>query len=180
MRTWNTIIVSLCLAAMPSVTVAQGIAKNLDELRLLARAGETVAVTDVSRNEVNGKILSLSASALTLEVDGRPREFKEGEIFRITQRRGDSLGNGALWGLATGAGLAAIGVATADYDDEDAGWAAVAIALYGGIGAGIGVGVDALVTRRQVLFERPAGTTAVNVVPLVTGGRKGVLIRFAF
>ena len=143
-----------------------------------------MSVIDVPGNAVSGKILSLSPSSLTLEVDGRPREFKEAEISKIMQRRGDSLGNGALWGLAVGAGLATVAVASAAASDElegeDAGWAALAIGVYGGIGAGIGVGIDALITRRQVIFERPAGTPAVNVVPLMTGGRKGVLVRFAF
>ncbi len=184
MRTCNAIIVGLCLAVMPSMAQAQGIAKNLDELRLIVRAGESVSVTDVPGAAVSGKILSLSPSALTLEVDGRPREFKEGEIARIMQRRGDSLGNGALWGLAVGAGIATVAVATAvaseDFEEEDAGWAALAIAVYGGIGAGIGVGIDALITRQQVIFERPAGATVVDLVPLVTGGRKGALLRITF
>jgi hypothetical protein len=179
MRIWNTFFVGLCLAAMPSAAVAQGIAKNLDELRLLVRAGETVSVTDVSRNETSGKILSLSASTITLEVDGRPREFKESEVSRITQRRGDPLGNGALWGLAAGAGVIGLSmVSTADEGDE--GIALFAAAVLGGIGAAIGAGIDALITRRQVIFEPPAGATAVSVVPLMTGGRRGALIRIAF
>jgi hypothetical protein len=184
MKTWNAIIVVLSLAAMPSTGGAQGIAKNLDELRLIVRAGERVSVIDLPGNAVSGKILSLSPSSLTLEVAGRPREFQEGDISRIMQRRGDSLGNGALWGLGVGAGLATVGVATAaasdDFEEEEAGWAALAIGLYGGIGAGIGVGIDALITRQQLIFERPAGATSVNLIPLLTGGRRGALLRITF
>ncbi len=179
MRSLNTVFVGLCLAAMPSAAVAQGIAKNLDELRLLVRAGETVSVTDVSRNETSGKILSLSASAITLEVDGRPREFKEAEVSRITQRRGDPLGNGALWGLAAGAGLIGLSMLPT-LEEGDGGIAVLVIAVFGGIGAAIGVGIDSRITRRQVIFEPPAGATAVSVVPLMTGGRKGAVIRIAF
>jgi hypothetical protein len=178
MRTWNAIIAGLCMAALPSIAVAQGIAKNLDELRLLVRVGESVAVTDASRTEVSGKILSLSTSVLTLEVAGRPRAFKEAEITRITQRRGDSLGNGALWGLGAGAGLVALTIATSGHGPD--GWATVALLVYGGIGTGIGVGVDAMVTRREVIFERPAGSTTFDLIPLLTGGRKGAVLRITF
>ena len=180
MRIWNTVIVGLCLAALPSVALAQGIAKNLDELRLIVRVGEKVSVTDVSRTEVSGRLLSLSSSVLTLEVAGRSREFKDSDIATISQRRGDSLANGALWGLAVGAGLATAAVVSVGVEDGDGGWAAGAILAYAGIGTGIGVGIDALITRRQVIFERPAGATAVNLVPLMTGGRKGAALRITF
>ena len=61
-----------------------------------------------------------------------------------------------MWGLGVGVGLAALAVAAIGVDDTDVGWAAAAVAFYGGLGAGVGVGVDALIQRRQVIYERSA------------------------
>ena len=81
-------------------------------------------------------------------VNGQRRDLREADVTTIRQRRGDSLQNGALAGLCIGAGLTAILFALSG-DDVNGGWAALGIAIYGGVGAGIGVGVDALIVTRQ-------------------------------
>ena len=107
-------------------------------------------------------VTDLSASSLALMADGQPREWRETEVATIRQRRGDSLANGALIGLGIGAGVTAIGIAvwvnSDTYEGEVTGGEAVMVtAIYGGLGAAIGTGIDALITRRRVVFEkRPA------------------------
>ncbi len=169
------------LFVAPGISSAQGIAKTLDELRLLTRPGETVTITDVSGRRVRGRIGALSPTAIELQVNGQPRTWSEADVATIAQRHSDSLANGALWGLAVGAGLASLAVAAVGVDDGDAGYAAVAIAFYGGVGAGIGVGVDALIRRERVIFERPGSTKADwRVTPVVTPHVRGARVSLRF
>ena len=52
--------------------------------------------------------------------------------------------------------------------------------LFAGMGAAAGVGIDALFTRRQVIYQKPGGGSSVSVSPLFRHGRLGaaVLVRF--
>jgi hypothetical protein len=172
--------------AAPTAVAAQGIATTFQELRLLVRPGDNVTVTDVSGREVSGRITDLSASSLALMADGQPREWRETEVATIRQRRGDSLANGALIGLGIGAGVTAIGIAiwvnSDTYEGEVTGGDAVLVtAIYGGLGAAIGTGIDALMTRRQVVFEkRSASGIAFQVAPLLTPARTGARLSIGF
>jgi hypothetical protein len=155
-------------------------------LRLLVRPGDTVSVTDVNGREVSGRITDLSASSLALTVEGSPREWREAEVATIKQRRGDSLANGALIGLGVGAGVAAVGIAmwvnSDTYEGETTAGEAVGVTfLYGGLGAAIGTGIDALITRRQVVFERrSASGVSVQIAPMVTPTRAAARVRIEF
>jgi hypothetical protein len=185
MMTRALIVSGLCVAA-PAAAAAQGIATTFQELRLLVRQGDTVTVTDVNGQEVSGKIADLSASSLVLTANNQAREWREMEVATIKQRRGDSLANGALIGLGIGAGVAAIGIAmwvsSDDYvGDVSGGEVVFAMAMYGGLGAGIGTGIDALITRRQVVFEkRSASGVTVQIAPLLTPTRAAGRVSIGF
>lgn len=106
-------------------------------------------------------------------------------MARIRQRRGDSLDNGALIGLATPAGVAMIAVgisaARSHSGDAEAGWVALGTLLYGGIGAGIGVGVDALIARQRVIFERPGlSTVTFRWAPMLARRGGGAALTLTF
>ena len=100
--------------------------------------------------------------------------------------RCDSLGNGALIGLAVGGGIGLVGAIAATQDDytgaDEGDWVAFAAAVYAGIGAGIGVGIDALIRREYVIFQpSPAPPrTEVRLVPLLTPKRQGLLVSVSF
>jgi hypothetical protein len=87
-----------------------------------------------------------------------------------------------MWGLIGGLGLAGAAVAVAVADcrncDNSAAW--VAFPVYGALGVGVGVGVDALITRQQVIFERPGPQARFNVAPMPGRGRRGVRLSVAF
>lgn len=109
---------------------------------------------------------------------------KGSEVARITQRRGDSLTNGALIRLCIGGATAAIGStvwAANTVGDTNGGEVALVVAIYAGIGAGIGTGIDALITRRQVIFEEHT-TSGVTVafVPLLTPTRAAARLSIGF
>jgi hypothetical protein len=185
MMTRALIVLGLCLAA-PAASMAQGIATTFQELRLLVRPGDSVTVIDINGQEVSGKITDLSASSLVLTANDRPREWRETEVATIRQRRGDSLANGALIGLGIGAGVSAIGIAawvnSDTYEGEVTAGEAVAVTLlYGGLGAGIGTGIDALITRRKVVFERhSASGVTVQIAPLLTPTRAAARVSIGF
>jgi hypothetical protein len=107
----STAFVMLTLWASTVSAYAQGdtrtgIAASFEQLQVLVRPGNTVAVTDAAGSQVAGRIQSLTPSVLSLDVDGTARTFGETEVNLIRQRRGDSLANGAWWGFGIGAGLA--------------------------------------------------------------------------
>lgn len=173
-----TLLIGVAILATPAR--AQGIARTLDELRLITRPGQTVTITDTSGAEATGRITSMSPAAIRVQVKGSAREWTEGEIRTIRQRVPDSLSNGALWGLGIGAGLMGLGLAAVGVEDGDEGWAVLAVAIYGGIGAGIGVGVDALIRSKQVIYQRPTTSVGWRVSPLVTPIARGARISFRF
>ena len=53
--------------------------------------------------------------------------------------------------------------------------------LYGGLGAAIGTGIDALIARRQVVFERRSTSgVSVQIAPMVTPTRAAARFRIEF
>jgi hypothetical protein len=178
-RLASAVALLLLVLAAPRAE-AQGVADSFEQLRLLVRAGDTITVRDSKGVDTTGKIDRLSSSSLLLIASGTRRELKEADVTTILQRRSDSLANGALWGLVIG--LAGGGIATAlmCYDGPcDASLAAV-VPFYGGLGAGIGVGVDAMIVRRQVIYEKQKGSAAFGVVPLLGVGRLGAALSVTF
>ena len=113
-RTRPTLTVCVLLTAVASTTAAQDIPSSFEQLRVLVGAGDTITVTDEAGQEVTGRIAELASSSLGLVVDGVRHNLREEEVRRISQRRQDSLANGALWGFAIGGALAAVGAASAD------------------------------------------------------------------
>jgi hypothetical protein len=102
---------------------------------------------------------------------------------RVRQRRSDSLTNGLVIGAV--AGTAYFVTAAALLKDSDGGDVIVSTALVGGVlfagaGAAAGAGIDALIVRRQVIYERPASGGSVSVAPLLGRGRRGVAVSVRF
>lgn len=175
------VLLGVGLWAGASTAEAQGVAGTLRELQLLVRPGEKVTVTDTRGHEVRGRIETLTSSALVIEYQSERLEWTEAEITSVRQVRNDSLANGALIGLAAGAGFGLVGSLVSDASEDDSGWVALATAFYGGLGAGIGVGVDAMIRKESVIF-RPMGLprAELRLVPLVGPSRQGVLVSLRF
>jgi hypothetical protein len=179
----TAVILAAALVAMPAISAAQEPVKSFDQLNTRLKPGDTVWVTDAQGREVKGKIQALAPEAITLKGDG-PTTFVAGNVRLISERRRDSLANGALIGLAVGGvgtGLACL--AGTEGPDQD--WCLVAALAYGGIGAGIGVGIDALIPGRKVVMYRAPGTpgspqSRLSIAPVVTPRAKGVAVSFAF
>jgi hypothetical protein len=178
----HVVRIAALIILVAATAEAQELAGTVDQLRVLVKPGDKLTVVDDSGQRVEGKVSSLSASALSLTVSGATRQFLSTEVNSIEKRGPDSLKNGALIGLAIGAGIGAAGmIALAATADDPGPFIAVGVLMYGGIGAGIGTGFDALIEGRRVIYAKSgsAGST-VTVAPMFTGSRKGVRVSLRF
>jgi hypothetical protein len=175
--------VLLLLCAGGTRADAQAVATSFDQLAVLVKLGDKVSVVDASGREAKGRIGMLSRDAMILVTEAGPRKFGEVDVAAISQRRGDSLLNGAIIGAA--AGTAYFVTLSMLLWDSDGGDVIVPTLIAGGVvmagmGAAAGVGLDALSTRRQVIYQKPAGASRVSIVPLVGPGRRGAAVSVKF
>jgi hypothetical protein len=177
----GAVFLLLCVGGNP--VEAQGVASSFDQLTVLVKPGDKISVVDVTGRKSNGRIGTMSRDALTLVTEGVPRRLGEGDVAQIRQRRDDSLKNGAIIGAVAGA--AYFVTAAALLQDSDGGDVIVGTAIAGGVlfagmGAAAGVGIDALIARRQVIYQKPGGGSRVSVAPLFGPGRRGAAVSVMF
>jgi len=158
----------------PSIAFPQAPARNLDELRLKVRVGDTIYLTDQSGRERSGRIVDLTPTLLTASFDGVPREFQESGILKIRKRQADSLWAGALIGGAIGVGF---GIAVASFSEDcshSTGSSACAgpVLAMTGMSAAIGIGIDALIQGKKVIYE--TRRVSLRASPLVAPRAVGV------
>jgi hypothetical protein len=162
---------------------AQGVASSFHQLAVLVKPGDKISVVDVTGREAEGRIGTLSRDALTLVTEAGPRVLGEGDVAQIRQRRGDSLTNGAIIGAVAGTAYFLTGVALLNDSDGGeviVGTAVAAGVLFAGMGAAAGAGIDALITHRQLIYQKPGGGSRVSVSPLVRHGRLGAAVSVKF
>ena len=159
---------------------------DAEEISRRVTEGQKVRITDDQGREWRGRIATLAPDTLTLVMrDRREVDFGYGNILRI-DRPHDSLANGALIGLASGAGLGFLAVISEENAECDPGaffscsdpTAAAYIgvpAVLGGLGAAIGVGIDALISRDPNLYQRGRQARLI-VSPALGQGVRGVAV----
>jgi hypothetical protein len=162
---------------------AQEVARSFEQLAVLVKPGDKIAVVEVTGRETEGRIEKLSRDALLLVTAAGPRHLGELEVATISQRRGDSLKNGAIIGAV--AGTAYFVAAAALLSDSDGGDVIISSAIAGGVlfagmGAAAGVGIDALISRRQVIYQIPVGRSRVSVSPVFGHRRRGGSVAVQF
>jgi hypothetical protein len=174
----------LLLCAGPTRVEAQDVASSFDQLSVLVKPGDKVTVVDGTGNKTDGRIGALSRERLTLVTPAGPREFGEVDVAMIRQRRDDSLKNGAIIGAVAGTAyyitLAAIFSRYSDGGDMIVSTAVIGGVMFAGLGAAAGVGIDALITRRQVIYRKAPGEKTVSVSPLLGHGRRGAAVTVRF
>ena len=117
----------------------------------------TVYVEDRAGAETSGRLLSITPTAIAIDVDGSRRTFTPADIVKI-DRRGDSLKNGAIIGAAIGLLTGFIGDCPRTGNSTSKGCPrARVVYVVGGsaIWAGIGAGIDALIPGRTRLWPGP-------------------------
>jgi hypothetical protein len=173
----------LLLLVCANRAAAQTVASTFDQLRVLVKAGDKISIVDAAGAEVSARLMTLSHDTMALDTESGPRLLGEADVVQIRQRRQDSLVNGAIIGAA--AGTAYVVTALAVLSDSDGGDVIIASAIAGtvmfaGMGAAAGAGIDALIARRQVIFQRAASGGRVSVSPLVRRGGLGAVVAVRF
>jgi hypothetical protein len=157
-------------------------ASSLEQLQMLVKPDDTIAVIDASGNQTTGRISALSSSSLRLLVRGVPREFQPSEILEIRQRRADSLVNGAIIGAIAGAGFGTIGAIIFCLEEPCGASAVGIVGAYAAMGTGIAVGIDALIIRQKTIYRAPQRSvlSRFHIAPILSTRRKGLSLSFSF
>ena len=129
------------------------------------RGVQRVFVLSSSGDEVEGHLLQLGPSTLTMLVDGTRRELPLDSIQRV-ETPGDSVKNGALIGGVVGFVWCALICGQAI---DDGGY--VAILLFNtALFASLGTAIDASIAGRATIYSKPLPTAAAagSVRPVVS------------
>ena len=112
MRTRHLVMCGLLMLIVPARTSAQEVAGSFSELKTKIRLGEQVSVTDSVGRLTKGKLVDLTDSAVDVRLDRSPSmvplRMPEADVNNIVVTRFDPIWNGALIGLAIGAGAGTI------------------------------------------------------------------------
>lgn len=155
---------------------------GLGDLSKEIQQGQTLMLERVDGRRITGELREINADGVLLLVDGTVMSIAAAEIRELGVTS-DSLTNGALIGLAIGAGVGMMAAATSGSSGErlvDAATAGPAallgMAAGAGAGVGIGIGLDALVRRYRILYQAPVRVTAITTV----GGGYGLAFRLSW
>lgn len=152
--------------------------------------GREVIVVDESGRETSGRLIIFGPDQLTIAVKGQNVAVDRSRVTAIFEK-GDSLRDGAKIGFFTGAVISAglFVVGTALEDDEVNGvtllMAGMGGAIGGLMGMGIGVGIDAAISGRTLIYERPGKavgrgtdpTRTVSIAPSIAPSQAGLVMR---
>ena len=168
---------------MPSPSAAQEPPETppaaFQDLPLLVNLGDRITVTDDTGRVLQGDLVDISPSALSVLVAGTRYDLQESKYTVTSQRRQDSLKNGALLGFLAGAGSTAAALAWSDGYFYPVQWATFPL-IMGGAGAGIGILVDSMITKSTLIFSERKSVRRVSVAPLLSRDRKGVTVSLGF
>ena len=122
-----------------------------------------VYVLDRTGEETKGRLVSLTGSAVVLQMDSATRTFNLTDVVRV-DRRGDSLKNGAIIGAVFGGAvgiLTAAGLADCPSAQSSCPGARVAMPIIStGVWSAIGAGIDALIQGRTLLWKPGSSPSA--------------------
>jgi hypothetical protein len=169
----------LVLAAAPRAE-AQHVATSFEQLRVLVDRGDTVTVTDAVGGRIRGTIADLSASRLTLLINGSARSLERSDVDTIHQRRHGSLATGARWGVGCGTALGILAAVGSRSEDPGGLFFLAETGVWAALGTGIGVGISAATEHEQLIYRNGAPGAPVTLSPLAGAGRAGVLVSLRF
>lgn len=171
MKLITCVVLAVITAAVPASAQSIQSAGSTDFSGVRLKGLPTVYVMDRQGQEIKGKVVSWTDSAIVLRIDdGATRTFKAGEAIRI-DLRGDSLKNGALIGAGVGLGLGLLSGGFADCPGSSEGCAGTRVALVflsTAMYAAIGTAIDALIPGRTPLWNassKTGGGLTFNVSP---------------
>jgi hypothetical protein len=183
--TWTlheNVLATIVLLLVTAGTARAQTVSVLADVSKETRPGDTLRVHHRDGRQTTGELREISTDRVLLDVDGNLVTIPAAEIRELGVTS-DSLKNGALLGLAAGAGVGLLAAAASDssgdsFADAAAAGPAALMSIVAGAaaGVGIGIGLDALIRRYRVLYEAP-----VQVKPIVAvGGGYGMAVRLSW
>ena len=174
-----TRIALVLVAATATAPLAEAQSLSFDRLALQLNQGDRITVTGSDGRELQGRIVDLSSSTLSLETAGLRRDLNGGDISVIRRRERDSLKNGAAIGFASGAAIM-VGLFAHHGELHHAGFVFFYSSLFGAAGAGIGVGLDALHENSRVIYSTTPSNRRFAVSPLLSRDSGGLSVSLGF
>jgi hypothetical protein len=187
MNSWIAVASLFVLLLVPNTASAQTAA---DDIRGRVKERQKVVITDAQGRELNGRIIQMTDSFLTVQQKDDTVDISYSDIVAIDRPR-DRLGNGALVGLAVGAAIGgALGSSDASPESaspfcgmgilDDCGEHSVAapVIATGILGMLIGVSVDALIRHDRHIYRR--STTRLQVAPRLSRRGAGALVALSW
>ena len=172
---------------IPAVVRAQEPAHSLQDLQSGLRIEDSVRVVGIDGNRIQGKVESVSGSALKVRVNGVSREFREPQILEIRRKYNDSIGNGLGWGAVIGGVSGAVlGAVISDaFCDGCGNRQGTGAVVFGSLGAVIGAGSGALgdsLRKSYATVYTMQRTTEkrFDFSPILTRDKKAVAVAFRF
>ena len=163
MDNYRTVVIALILVSLLSFPArAQGIPGRWEKVEALKR-GSPITVGLKNGDRLGGQFEELSPSELVLRTNSAQAAIPRADIKTITLPSKDGLGDGALTGAVTGAGLISVFALIAWAIGGGGGSSreiAVQMLALGGVGAGIGavIGIAADAATKPddiVLYKAP-------------------------
>lgn len=157
----KALFIWLLVLCFPAGASAQSVASSFGQLQSHVKPGDTIYVIDSSGTETKGHIATLSVGSLTVTLDGSRRDFVEGAVRRIDQRRRDPVRNGLFIGAGGGAGLGFLIGRTVDSPScprsgiecgQGPVLGTISGAFWGGVAGWI---TDVLIRKREVVYLAP-------------------------
>jgi hypothetical protein len=180
MRTAVPLGVLAATLSMPAAAGAQPPAGTFDELLTRVKRGETIWVTDRTGRENEARVVDLANRTLALEIGGHRLALTDADVVRVRRVRHDPLWDGAVVGLV--ATLAyPIWFCSQSYESgETCGENLGELVLSGLVGAAAGAGIDALITKRRIVYEAQVGSSTLQLRPLVSRRTQGLEVSWRF
>ena len=175
----RTIAMFIAALSIGATAHAQAPATTFAELPNRLVIGETVFATYQTGRTVKGKVQQVSDTILLLRSGQDDLTLAASDVQRIT-RRGHTLRNGALIGLAAGfttGAIAAESLGCSNFFCPARNSMAIG-GVSGLIGLGVGAAVGAALRREHVVFERvTTGRALAAITPLLSPGGAGLLVQ---
>lgn len=176
-------ILLVCLA---SPAAAQDVGP-FDDLSRLVEAGDDVRVNLGGGRDIEAQVVEVTPLKLSVLSRGTQLDLGEVDVWAVHRRVNDSTRNGALIGLAAGAGCALsylVPLVTSGESTPKGAEAGVTAALYaslsGMLGLWIGAGVDALIKTEEEVYRTGGGRMRLTAAPLLSSGRRGAAVSLSF
>jgi hypothetical protein len=176
----KTLLFSMIVSmTVTSPAFGQELASNFDQLRVLVKAGDRLAVTNAEGVVTRGRLVAIKGTSL--ELGGSDlTTVNEATVTRIRWTHADTLANGAKIGASVGLIWGVLGAIALSGEFGVSGAVAL-VGSYTALGAGVGVGVDALHEATDTIFSRPpARLGRASIAPFAADRGRGLRVALRF